>query len=126
MTAPNHSLEGALAGLQRSRATPVQERKVHTIAAAITRPGASTLKRSDAQTPKRSTTQTPKRPELALQGTAKSRHPDFAKKTLYIRKSTMRDAMRRYEDEYVDQERRAEESDLVEMLLREYAHGGDR
>jgi len=59
-----------------------------------------------------------KRPGLPLQGTAKSKHPDFAKKTLYIRKSTMRDAMRRYEDAGG-----AEESELIELLLQGYVSG---
>jgi hypothetical protein len=76
-------------------------------------------KRSDAQTPTRSDAQTPRRSEIALQGTAKSAHPEYAKKTLYLRRSTMRDAMRRYEDSGGK-----EESELVELLLIEYVRGG--
>ena len=94
-----------------------------------------TPKRSDAQTPKRSGVQPftqeqrenvkaatagqrDRRPELPLQGTAKSKHPDFQKKTLYVRKATMRDAMRLYEDEGG-----VEASDLVQMLLERYVGG---
>jgi len=84
-----------------------------------------TLKRSGpartagAQTPKRLDVQASRRPELPLQGTAKYKHPDFTKKTLYVRKSTMRDAFRKYQDEQAG----TEESELVEMLLRAYAGG---
>ena len=84
------------------------------------------VRRSDVQTPSRldadqvarPAVQSPRRPELPLKGTAKSKHPDFQKKTLYVRKSTMRDAMRRYEDEGG-----VEESDLVQMLLERYVGG---
>ena len=75
--------------------------------------------RRDVQTPKRPGVEAFERPGLPLQATAKSKHPDFEKKTLYVRTATMRDAFRKYQDAGgVDQ------SDLVEMLLREYAKGG--
>lgn len=82
---------------------------------------APTPKRRDAQTPKLLAVETPRRPELALQGAAKSTHPDYAKKTLYVRKSTMREAMYRYEGDGG-----AEASELVERLLLEYVRGGFR
>jgi hypothetical protein len=75
-------------------------------------------RRPNAQTPKRLSVATPERPRLALQGTAKSKHPDFVKKTLYVRERTMRDAFRRYQDAGGK-----DESDLVEMLLGKYLAG---
>lgn len=88
-------------------------------------PGVQTAKpatgRSGVQASGRSDVQAASRTGLPLQGTAKRNHPDFAKKTLYVRKATMRDAMRRYEDAGGE-----EESELVELLLRDYAKGGFR
>lgn len=55
---------------------------------------------------------------LPLQGTAKSKHPDFHKKTVYVRKRTAREAMRKFEDQDGK-----EFSDLVEMLLQRYVSG---
>ena len=78
--------------------------------------GSLVPKRSDAQTPKRANAQAAKRPELPLQGTAMSRHPDFVKKTLYVRASTSREAMRRYEDEGGKTE-----SERVQMRVERYA-----
>ena len=68
---------------------------------------ASTLGRPDARTPER--------PALPLQGTAKRSHPDFGKRTIYVRDRTHRDALRKYEDAGGK-----EFSELVETLLQEY------
>jgi hypothetical protein len=82
------------------------------------RPNAQTPKRLSVAPSKRLSGETPERPGLALQGTAKSKHPDFVKKTLYVRERTMRDAFRRYQDAGGK-----DESDLVEMLLGKYLAG---
>lgn len=52
---------------------------------------------------------------LALQGVAKSRHPEFEQVTIYIRKSTHKAARRKAEDERV-----GDFSDLAEKLFAEY------
>ena len=88
---------------------------------------AQTAKRSDVQAAKRSDRQTPKRPAvqasersgLPLQGTAKSKHPDFEKKTLYLRAATCKRAGRKWEDADC-----GDFSDLVEALLQAYVEGG--
>ena len=59
--------------------------------------------------------QTPERPALPLQGTAKRSHPDFGKRTIYVRDRTHRLALRKFEDGGG-----REFSDLVETLLQEY------
>ena len=82
------------------------------------RPAAQTPRRADVQPFGRLDAQPSERPGLPLQGTAKRSHPDFAKKTLYVRRSTMRDAFRKYQDAGGK-----EESDLVQMLLEQYAGG---
>lgn len=82
------------------------------------RSDAQTPKRSNAPTPQRPGASTPRRPELPLQGTAISRHPDFTKKTLYVRSSTMLDAFRKYQDGGGKTE-----SELVQMLLERYVGG---
>jgi hypothetical protein len=75
-------------------------------------------------------TQVPKRPKLvsnqvptpkaslALQGTAKSTHPDFAAVKVFVRKRTHKAAARKWEDE-----QGGDFSDLVEKLLSEYLMG---
>lgn len=81
-------------------------------------------KRSDVQEPKRLSVQTPKRlsveaAPLPLQGTAKSKHPEFQKVTIYVRKQTRKAAERKWEDESDG----GDFSDLVEKLLGEYRRG---
>lgn len=48
----------------------------------------------------------------------KNKDPEFVKKTLYVKRSTMRKALRKFEDAG-----RRQESDLVENLLRDYVSG---
>lgn len=85
--------------------------------------------REEAQEPERPSTQAPRHlstrvpkprsPEapkpLALQGTAKSKHPDFEPVKIYLRKETRKRAWRKWEDA-----QGGDFSDLVEMLLQEY------
>lgn len=77
---------------------------------------------SGSQVPKRSVTAAPLsrkvKPEaapIALQGTAKSRHPEFEAKKVFLRKATAKKAGRRYEDETG-----GDFSDLVQELLERY------
>lgn len=91
-----------------------------------------------AQEPERPSTQAPKRfsfesssenlkaigdslggPRLAplpLQGTAKSRHPDFAAVKVFVRKRTHKAASRKWQDQGAG----GDFSDLVERLLQMY------
>jgi hypothetical protein len=50
-----------------------------------------------------------------LQGTAKSKHPDFEPVKIYVRSRTRKDATRKWEDAAG-----GDFSDLVEMLLQQY------
>jgi len=52
---------------------------------------------------------------LPLQGTAKSQHPEFGKRTIYVRDATHKAALRKWEDAGG-----GDFSDLVEMLLQRY------
>jgi len=70
-------------------------------------------KRPGAQAPKRLGTQEPKR--LPVQGTAKSKHPDFEAVKIYIRSETRRRAFRKWEDA-----QGGDFSELVEELLNRY------
>ena len=65
--------------------------------------------------------QTARRSGLPLQGVAKSKHPDYCNQTVYVRKQTMRDAMRLYEDGGG-----TEKSVLVQELLEHYIARGGR
>ena len=72
--------------------------------------------------PKARSTQAPKRlssgeprAALPLQGTAKSRHPEFEAVKVYVRRETRKRAWRRWEDAGG-----GDFSDLVEMLLQKY------
>jgi hypothetical protein len=78
---------------------------------------AKAAKRSDAQTPKRPAIQAAERPALALQGTAKSKHPEFEKSTIYVRSATRKAAFRKWEDR-----QGGDFSDLVQKLLEDYAN----
>lgn len=76
----------------------------------------------DAQDPERPRPQAPKRlsseapkVSLPLQGTAKSRHPEFEPVKVYVRKETRKRAWRKWEDA-----EGGDFSDLVEMLLQKY------
>ena len=69
------------------------------------RPNAQTSERPDVQTPMK----------IPLQSTGKRNHPQFAKKTIYLRKDTVKAAMRKYEDAGG-----TEISELVETLLTKY------
>jgi hypothetical protein len=52
---------------------------------------------------------------IALDGTAKSRHPEYEGAKIYVRKSTKKQAWRKWEDEDG-----GDFSDLVQHLLEEY------
>ena len=76
----------------------------------------------EAQAPERPSAQAPKRLRseankvpLPLQGTAKSKHPEFEPVKIYVRKGTRKLAWRKWED--ADG---GDFSDLVEMLLQKY------
>ena len=69
------------------------------------------LKNSGTQAPKRPGSKVP----LPLQGTAKSKHPEFEPVKVYLRKATHKAARRRYEDA-----NDGDFSDLVEKLLQKY------
>jgi hypothetical protein len=70
-------------------------------------------KRSGAQAPKRSSSEV--REHLPLQGTAKSRHPEFEAVKVYVRRRTHKAARRKFEDAG-----EGDFSDLVEKLLQKY------
>ena len=90
------------------------------------RPDAQAAGSADVQEPGSLNTQTSGRPgvqaaapsPLPLQGTAKRSHPDFSKRTIYVRDRTHRAALRKWEDAG-----RTEFSDLVEELLQAYVAG---
>lgn len=67
------------------------------------------------QAPKRLSPEAPKRPGLALQGTAKSKHPDYEPVKIYIRKDTRKRAWRKWEDVAG-----GDFSELVQQLLEKY------
>jgi hypothetical protein len=75
----------------------------------------------EAQAPAAPKTQAPKRlgvggpKHLPLQGTAKSKHPDFEPVKVYVRRVTRKQAWRKWEDAGG-----GDFSDLVETLLHEY------
>jgi hypothetical protein len=90
------------------------------------------IKKANAQETRLSGTQAPKRPaasatsgkvkgvaeprpQIPLMGTAKSRHPDYEAKKVYLRKDTAKEAARKYEDEMA-----GDFSDLVQILLERY------
>jgi hypothetical protein len=52
---------------------------------------------------------------LPLQGTAKSKHPEYEPVKIYVRKRTRKDAWRKWEDA-----QGGDFSDLVQMLLDKY------
>ena len=86
---------------------------------------AGIAKPAAAEAPKRLGAQVPKSlgaraatPPLPLQGTAKSRHPEFEAVKVYLRRRTHKLARRKCEDE--DQ---GDFSDLVEQLLQRYLMG---
>jgi len=95
----------------------------------LKRPGTAVPKRSSAQVPKalhaagpkNSGTRAPSRglsvesPRLPLQGTAKSRHPEFEAVKVYVRKATHKAARRKFEDAG-----EGDFSELVEKLLSKY------
>lgn len=73
-------------------------------------PGTQAPKRLSAEAPKvRSTS------ALPLQGTAKSKHPDFEAVKIYVRSRTRKDAWRKWEDA-----NGGDFSDLVQHLLEQY------
>jgi len=58
---------------------------------------------------------------LPLQGTAKSRHPEYEAVKIYVRSETRKQAWRKWEDA-----EGGDFSDLVQMLLEEYLSAGKR
>lgn len=68
-----------------------------------------------AQVPKRLSSEAPKSIALPLQGTAKSRHPEYAAYKIYLRKKTRVAAERKAQDE-----EGIDFSELCEKLLVEY------
>lgn len=77
------------------------------------RPRTQAPRRLGAQAPRHLSTQAPA--ALPLQGTAKSKHPDFEAVKIYIRSRTRKEATRKWEDAAG-----GDFSDLVEMLLQQY------
>jgi hypothetical protein len=69
-------------------------------------------KNSGAQVPKRPSVESPR---LPLEGTAKSRHPEFEAVKVYLRQRTHKAARRKFEDAG-----EGDFSDLVERLLQKY------
>jgi hypothetical protein len=63
----------------------------------------------------RISTQVPRRAPLPLQGTAKSRHPDYTAVKIFVRRQTHKAAARKWEDT-----NGGDFSDLVETLLQKY------
>lgn len=98
------NLAGALRGLRS--ASEVEPPK---------HPGLPAKKRSSVQTAKRLDVEPG---NLPLQGIAKSKHPQFAPVTIYVRKATRTDAWRKWEDA-----QGGDFSDLVQMLLEKYLEG---
>jgi hypothetical protein len=78
-----------------------------------------TAKRLNVAPAKRVAAPTPlQREPLGLQGTAKSKHPEFRPVTIYIRKETHKRAGRKFEDA-----QGGDFSDLVQQLLEKYLGG---
>lgn len=71
--------------------------------------------KSGAQVPKSLSTEAPKSIALPLQGTAKSKHPDYGAYKVYLRTKTQKAAARKAED--VDE---IDFSELCERLLVDY------
>jgi hypothetical protein len=86
-------------GTQVPKRSGAGERRVSAKGGAPTRKGAAELER----------------PPLPLQGTAKSKHPDFEAVKVYLRSTTHKLARRKCEDEG-----QGDFSDLVESLLQRY------
>jgi hypothetical protein len=103
------NLKDAFAGIRDSRDEAQQPEE----AQAPKRPGTQAPRSLGAQAPRHLGTQAPKR--LPLQGTAKSKHPEFEPVKIYIRSQTRKDATRKWEDA-----KGGDFSDLVEMLLQQY------
>ncbi len=68
-----------------------------------------------AEEPRRPGAQAPKPPSLPIQGTAKSKHPDYEPVKIYIRKETRKRAWRKWEDVAG-----GDFSELVQQLLEKY------
>ena len=105
-------------------ATPDVQTPKRSSVQTFSRPGAQTSARPSVETPKRSDAQAPKRlgvqasTPLPPRGTAKSQHPEFGKRTIYVRDTTHKAALRKWED--ADG---GDFSDLVEDLLLKYTGG---
>jgi hypothetical protein len=102
------SLAEAFEGLKKSapeRLSPQAPREREPVSAPV-------LKHSSTQVPERLS---PQAPGLPLQGTAKSKHPDFEAKKVFVRKDTAKAAGRKWEDAGG-----GDFSDLVETLLSQY------
>ena len=70
---------------------------------------------SGTQEPKRASAQGMRLAPLPLQGTAKSRHPEYTPVKVFLRKETHKAAGRKWEDA-----QGGDFSDLVEQLLQKY------
>jgi hypothetical protein len=77
--------------------------------------GTQAPKRLSTEAAKVSGTDSSSRTPLALQGTAKSKHPEFQPVKIYIRSSTRKAAERKWEDRDG-----GDFSDLVQQLLEKY------
>lgn len=109
------NLRDAFAGIEEARRPEDSGTQApKTLSAEETKPRSAEVPRTRSAEDLR-----PPRPEaprpLGLQGTAKSKHPDFEPVKIYLRKQTRKDAWRRWEDA-----QGGDFSDLVQMLLEQY------
>jgi hypothetical protein len=80
--------------------------------------GIKEAQHSGTQAPKILGTKKVQEPPIALQGTAKSKHPEFEPVKIYVRSETRKRAWRKWEDA-----QGGDFSDLVQMLLEKYLGG---
>lgn len=105
------NLKDAFAGIAEAKNPTSQSREMG-------QPGAREPRRSGTQAPKSLSAEAPKSrgaSVLPLQGTAKSRHPEFEAVKIYIRSRTRKAAWRKWEDA-----NGGDFSDLVQRLLEDY------
>jgi hypothetical protein len=78
-------------------------------------PSTQAPKRLESKAPKPRSVEAPRLAPLPLQGTAKSRHPEYEPVKIYVRSETRKQAWRKWEDA-----EGGDFSDLVQMLLEKY------
>jgi hypothetical protein len=84
-------------------------------------PGTQEPEYPGTQAPKKAPIRRPKLVPLPLQGTAKSRHPEYTPVKVFLRRETHKSASRKWQDQQdYDGAAAGDFSDLVEQLLQKY------